>query len=168
MQPQDYPTRWRMALRTLGEDLLESYMMRMLDESLSGSSAPSWLGIANGFRSLPSYMVLPGLVSQPSSIFWSYSSKATQLLLMQELLDPSQISSLPALSARVRSWPLIKMGTSQESRRTGSSTASSHTRPFLSMRRALNDILSESTRSFSSVLTSQLRSLTRSRESSGG
>ena len=166
MQPQDYPTHWRTALRTLGEDLLESYMMRMLDESLSGSSAPLWLGIANGYRSLPSYMVRPGLESPPSSIFWSSSSKATQLRSMRELLDPSQISSRPALLPRVRSWPSTKMETYLGSSPTGSSTASSLMRPFSSMRRAFDDFPSELMRSCSSGLTSLLRSQTPSPVSS--
>ena len=167
MQPQDYPTHWRMALRTLGEDLLEFYMMRTLDESLSGSSAPSWLETLRGYRSLPSCMVLPGLGSQPSSIFWSYSSRATQLHLMRERLDPRQISSRPALSARVRSWPLTRMETFPGSSQTGCLTALSPTRQLSLMRKAFVDTLSESMHSFSSVLTSQLRSLTRSRELSG-
>ena len=167
MPPLDYPIHWRMALRTLGEDLLESYMMRTLEESLSGSSAPSWLGTLRGFRNLPSCMVLPGLESPPSSIFWSYSSKATQLRSMRELLDPRAISSQPALSVRVRSWPSIKTGTSRELSLTDFSTVLPRMRPFLLMRKASSGILRESMQSFSSVLTNQLRSLTRSRESSG-
>ena len=116
MPLQGCHTLSRRASRSLGEDLLGSYMMRMLDESLSGSSAPSWLETLRGFKSLPSYMVPRVLESQRSSIFWSFYSKAIQLHSMQELLDQSQISSRPALSVRVRSWPSIKMETSPGSR----------------------------------------------------
>ena len=116
MPLQGFHTLSKRANRSLGDLSLELYMMRMLDESLSGSSAPSWLETLRGFRSLPSYMVPRDRESQRSSIFWSFYSKATQLRSMRELLDPSQISLQPALSARVRSWPLIRMETSLVSR----------------------------------------------------
>ena len=116
MPLQGCHTLSRRASRSLGDLSLELYMMRMLDESLSGSSAPSWLATLRGFRSLPSYMVPRDLESQRSSIFWSFYSKDIQLHSMQGLLDPSQISLRPALSARVRSWPSTKMETSLGSR----------------------------------------------------
>ena len=116
MPLQDFHTLSRRASRSLGDLSLELYMMRMLDESLSGSSVPSWLATLRGFRSLPSYMVPRDRESQRSSIFWSFYSRAIQLHSMRELLDPSQISSQPALSVRVHSWPSIKMETSPGSR----------------------------------------------------
>ena len=112
MPLQGCHTLSRRASRSLGDLSLELYMMRMLDESLSGSSAPSWLATLRGFRSLPSYMVPRVRESQRSSIFWSFYSKAIQLHSMQELLDPSQISLLQVPSVRVRSWPSIRMETS--------------------------------------------------------
>ena len=116
MPLQGFHTLSKRGSRSLGDLSLELYMMRMLDENLSGSSAPSWLATLRGFRSLPSYMVPLDQESQRSSIFWSFYSKAIQLHSMQELLDPSQISLRPVLSARVRSWPSIKMETSLGSR----------------------------------------------------
>ena len=166
MPPQGCHTLSRRASRSLGDLSLELYMMRMLDESLSGSSAPSWLATLRGFRSLPSYMVPRDRESRRSSIFWSFYSKGTQLHSMRELLDPNQISLQPALSVRVRSWPLIRMETSRESRLTVYSIAWSHMRRFSSMRRELSDTLNGLTRSFSSALTSLSRSLTPSQESS--
>ena len=166
MPLQGCHTLSRRASRSLGKLSLELYMMRMLDESLSGSSAPSWLETLRGFRSLPSCMVPRDLVSQQSSTFWSCSSKGTQLRLMRERLDPSPTSSRPALLVRVRSWPSIKMETSQESRLTVYSIAWSHMRRFSSMRKELSDTLNGLTHSFSSALTSLSRSLTPSQESS--
>ena len=130
MPPLDYPTLLKMVLRSPGIDSLAYSMLRTIEESWSGSSAPSWLETLSGYRSLPSYMVPRDLGSQPSSIFSSYYSRATQLPLMREHLDPSQISSRPALSLRVRSWPSTKMETYHGSSPTGSSTASSLMRPF--------------------------------------
>ena len=116
MPPQDSRTPSRKVRRTLGELSLELYMMRMLVESSSGSLALLWLETLRGFRSLPSYMVPRDLVSRPSSIFWSFYSKDTQLRLMRDLLDPSLISSRPVPSVRVRSWPSIRTETSLGSR----------------------------------------------------
>ena len=161
-----YRTPSRKVHRTLGELSLELYMMRMLDESLSGSLGPSWLETVSGYRSLPSCMVHQDPVSLPSSIFWNFYSKDIQLHSMQGRLDPSQISSQQAPSVRVRSWPSTKTGTSQESRPTVYSIAWSHMRRFSSMRRELSDTLNGLTRSFSSALTSLSRSLTPSQESS--
>ena len=158
MPLQGCHTLSRRASRSLGELSLELYMMRMLDESLSGSSVPSWLETLSGFRSLPSYMVPRDLVSQRSSIFWRFSSKATQLHLMRELLDQSQISSRPALSARVRSWPSTRMETYLESSPMDSSTALLRTKLFSSMRRGYEGILSESMQSYLSEQISQSRS----------
>ena len=123
MPLQGFHTLSRRASRSLGDLSLELYMMRTLDESLSGSSAPSWLATLRGFRSLPSYMVPRDLASQRSSTFWSFYSKGTQLSSMRELLDLSQISLRPALSARVLSWPLIRTETSLGSRLMGYLTA---------------------------------------------
>ena len=166
MPLQDFHTLSRRASRSLGDLSLELYMMRMLDESLSGSSAPSWLATLRGFRSLPSYMVPRVPESQRSSTFWNFYSRDTQLRSMRELLDPSQINSRPVPWGGVRSWPSIKTATSRESRPTVYSIAWSHMRRFSSMRRELSDTLNGLTRSFSSALTSLSRSLTPSQESS--
>lgn len=166
MPPQDSRTPSRRVRRTLGELSLELYMMRMLDESSSGSSVPSWLETLSGYRNLPSCMVPRDLVSQQSSTFWNFYSRDTQLPLMRGRLDPSQTSSQPAPLVRVRPWPSIKTATSQESRPTVYSIAWSHMRRFSSMRRELSDTLNGLTHSFSSALTSLSRSLTPSQESS--
>ena len=164
MPLQGCHTLSRRASRSLGDLSLELYMMRMLDESLSGSSVPSWLETLRGFRSLPSSMVPRVPESQRSSTFLSFYSKDIQLHSMQALLDPSQTSSRPAPSVRVRSWPSIKTVTSQELRPTAFLTAWWPTRRFSSMRRELSDTLNGLTRSFSSALTSLSRSLTPSQE----
>ena len=166
MPLQGCHTLSRRANRSLGDLSLELYMMRMLDENLSGSSAPSWLATLRGFRSLPSYMVPLDLVSRRSSTFWNFYSRGTQLHSMREHLDPNLISSRPAPLVRVRSWPSIKTVTSQESRLTVYSIAWSHMRRFSSMRRELSDTLNGLTHSFLSALTSLSRSLTQSQESS--
>ena len=123
MPLQGCHTLSRRASRSLGDLSLELYMMRMLDESLSGSSAPSWLETLRGFRSLPSYMVPQDPESQRYSTFWNFYSKGTQLSSMRELLDLSQINSLPVRSVRVRSWPLIRTETSLGLRLMGYLTA---------------------------------------------
>ena len=158
MPLQGYHTLSRRASRSLGDLSLELYMMRMLDESLSGSSAPSWLETLRGFRSLPSYMVPQDPESQRSSTFWNFYSKDTQLRSMRELLDPSQISSQPALSVRVRSWPLTRMETSLGSSPMDSSTALLRTKLFSSMRREYEGTLSESMQSYLSEQISRSRS----------
>ena len=131
MVPLDYPTHWRMVHRTLGEDLLEFYMMRTLEENLSGSSDRSLLVTRNGYRSLPSYMVPQDLVSLPCLTSWSFYSKGTQLRLMRALLDPVAISSQPLPSPRVRSWLSIRMGTYQGLSLMGFLTVPWHMRPSL-------------------------------------
>ena len=158
MPLQGFHTLSRRASRSLGDLSLELYMMRMLDESLSGSSAPLWLETLGGFRSLPSCMAPRVPESQRSSTFWNFYSKDTQLRLMRERLDPSLISLRPALSVRVRSWPSTRMETYLGSSPMDSSTALLRTKLFSSMRRGYEGILSESMQSYLSEQISQSRS----------